>query len=415
MTGASRTCGLRRCNAANRRAVPEMSRWGTHRRPRSAPAFAAPATWRSLPARLSRVRTLGKLSLFLGFHHSSHAEYLRDTAEIQRRDRGEVRWWDVAARRTETAAGSRRDRGEISRGVGDDAILLGRSAPQRVDVLGVAEEHEDTGGALEGTRVRGDGRQGENRIPAEILDAARAAICAWGSGEMTSAFGIKGPMHLNKSPRMTSSCIQPAPRGRHAPHVDGARVAERARCACSGAWSVPHHSYGLRMSASACPSIGFRSLILAVDASRRPFCRRGGGRRGGSPLERVLAVKEPSDVILNDGPIAVRILISSSAGPIRWNFTFDGSGRVSGRTSPMMWKARAGCWVCRERRRRGIQAGQPPQRRISRHTRGVAPPGIVRAVGERRGCVGGIGRPIKKTRGPSEQPSRPSKLRSQRR
>ena len=237
--------------------------------------------------------------------------------------------------------------------------------------------------------MRGDGRQGENRIPAEILDAARAAICAWGSGEMTSAFGIKGPMHLNKSPRMTSSCIQPAPRGRHAPHVDGARVAGRARCACSGAWSVPHHSYGLRMSASACPSIGFRSLILAVDASRRPFGRRGGGRRGGSP-PRVLAVKEPSDVILNDGPIAVRILRSSSVGLIRWKCTFDGSGRVSGRMSPMMWKARAGCWVCRERRRRGIQAGQPPQRRISRHTRGAATLGIVRAVG--------VGRPGKKTR-----------------
>ena len=156
MTGASRTCGLRRCNAANRRAVPEMSRWGTHRRPRSAPAFAAPATWRSLPARLSRVRTLGKLSLFLGFHHSSHAEYLRDTAEIQRRDRGEVRWWDVAARRTEPEARSRRDRDEISRGVGDDAILLGRSAPQRVDVLGVAEEHENAGGALKGILVHGN-------------------------------------------------------------------------------------------------------------------------------------------------------------------------------------------------------------------------------------------------------------------
>ena len=90
MPGASRICGLRRRIAVHCRAAPRMSRRSMHRRPRSgaakfaerSPEFTAPATWRSLPARLSRVRTLGKLSLFLGSHHSSHAEYLRDTAEI---------------------------------------------------------------------------------------------------------------------------------------------------------------------------------------------------------------------------------------------------------------------------------------------------------------------------------------------
>eukprot|EP00966_Prymnesium_polylepis_P140195 3238458-Prymnesium_polylepis.1 len=112
----------------------------------------------------------------------------------------------------------------------------------------------------------------------------------------------------------------------------------------------PHQRYGRRRSESTSPKSGFRSLILAAEASTVARPRRPG-----------LRVPMPStSAALRLRPTFDRILRKSSASGSTCEKTFGGSRSLT-RLSESRWKSKAPL-VPSERSRRGIHAGQPPHR-----------------------------------------------------